>query len=383
MKYTFLTVISTLLFCFTVTAQENYKDINTKTEYQNADTYTVVDIKDTKHSKTPKNIILLIGDGMGPAHFYAGLTANHGALNILNMKHIGLSKTKSADKYVTDSAAGGTALASGQKTNNGAIGVDVNEASIPTILEQAESLGKATGLVSTSSITHATPASFIAHQPKRSMYEEIAADFLNTEFDVAIGGGHKFFTDRTDKRNLLTELEAKGYTTAGSLDQVKDVSSGNMIVLTAPEHNAQYAERGDLLPQATKKAIEVLHNNSKKGFFLMVEGSQIDWGAHQNDITYVVQEMLDFDRAVGEALKFAEEDGNTLVIVTADHETGGITILDGDETKGYVKVGFSTGHHTGLAVPVYTYGSGAKEFIGMYENTEIYHKMARLWKIEQ
>lgn len=114
----------------------------------------------------------------------------------------------------------------------------------------------------------------------------------------------------------------------------------------------------------------------------MVEGSQIDWGGHQNNISYVVEEMLDFDRAVGKALEFAAKDGNTLVIVTADHETGGLTLQGGDEKKGYIKAQFACGHHTAIAVPVFAYGPGAENFIGIYENTEIYHKMANLWKIK-
>lgn len=328
----------------------------------------------------------MISDGMGTGHFYAGLTANRGQLHILNMKYMGMSKTHSSNRYVTDSAAGGSALANGKKTYNGAIGVvptaDNDTISVPSILEQAEDIGKATGLVSTSSITHATPASFIAHQLKRSMYEAIATDFLKTEIDVFIGGGYSFFAERKDQRNLIEELKDKDYTVAQTLEEVASFEEGNLAVLTAPQHNGKVKERGDILPQATEKAIEVLHNNSKKGFFLMVEGSQIDWGGHQNDISYVISEQLDFDRAVGKALEFAEKDGNTLVIVTADHETGGLTILNGNETKGYVKAEFTSLKHTGVGVPVFAYGPAAKEFIGVYENTEIYNKMAKLWRIK-
>lgn len=377
-------ITATLLlctYCLTTLAQEDYKDINTKTKYTNETPYLVKEItQNIRTNKTPKNIILMIGDGMGTAHLYAGLTANRGQLYIQNMKYMGLSKTHSSDKYVTDSAAGGTALSTGKKTNNGTIGMDKDGKSIPTFLEKAEAIGKATGLVSTSAITHATPASFVAHQPKRSMYEEIAADFMFADVDVIIGGGYSFFSKRTDKRDLFEELESKGYTTSRTIDQVRDFESGKLLVLTADEHNPAYNERGDMLPQATELAINVLQKNSKKGFFLMVEGSQIDWGAHQNDIKFVVEEMLDFDRAVGEALKFAEKDGETLVIVTADHETGGLTLIDGNESTGMVQASFSTGHHTGVGVPVFAYGCGAESFTGIYENTAIYHKMAKLWK---
>ena len=373
----------TILFPLSLLAQETYKTINTKTEYTNPHPHKVETYKQKKGATSPKNIILMISDGMGPAQFHAALTANHGQLFIQNMKYMGMSKTSSTDQYITDSAAGGTALSAGQKTHNGAIAVDDDTLSIPTILEQAEEINMATGLVATSAITHATPASFIAHQKKRSMYEEIATDFLKTDIDVFIGGGYNHFGRRkSDNRNLITELEDKGYTVAEDLDDVIDFSEGRLAVLADSTHLPKYIIRGDMLPTATEKAIEVLHNNSKKGFFLMVEGSQIDWGGHQNDISYVVEEMLDFDRAVGKALEFAAKDGNTLVIVTADHETGGITIQGGDEEKGYIKAAFACGHHTGIAVPVFAFGPGADQFMGIYENTEIYHKMAKLLNLE-
>lgn len=377
-KIKLITLIFLILpLSFSLSAQENYKEVDTKVEFTNPTPHKVKKIKDIPQGTTPKNIILLIGDGMGTAHFYAGLTANHGKLHIQNMKYMGISKTHSSDNYVTDSAAGGTALASGVKTSNGTIGIDANGEKVATILEIADKEGKATGLVSTSSITHATPASFIAHQPSRSMYEEIAADFLLTDIDVFMGGGYSFFANRKDKRNLIQELEDKGYLVTQDLESITKKTSGNVAVLTADTHNQPYVQRKDMLPIATKKTINILNKNSDKGFFLMVEGSMIDWGGHKNDISYVVNEMLDFDRAVGEALSFAAKDKNTLVIVTADHETGGLTVLGGDESKGYVKVGFSTGHHTGVGVPVFAYGPGAEDFMGIYENTEIFNKMLK------
>lgn len=375
-------LIALLFVPLALMAQEDYKDINSKIEYTNPTPHRVKKIVDVESEATPKNIILLIGDGMGYAHFYAGLTANRGKLHIQNMKYMGMAKTHSSDNYTTDSAASGTALASGEKTNNGVIGLDKDGNSIPSILEQAKAQGRATGLVSTSAITHATPASFIAHQPKRSMYEEIAADFMTGDVDVFIGGGADFFVKRTDERNLVNELKEQGYVVTKNLKEARSTKEGKLAVLTAPKHNPRYHQRGDLLPDATKKAVQVLDKNSEEGFFLMVEGSQIDWGGHQNDISYVIEEMLDFDRAVGEALKFAAADGNTLVIVTADHETGGLNLADGNEDLGYVKVLFSSGHHTGIGVPVFAYGPSAKEFMGIYENTDIYHKMAKLWNIE-
>jgi len=382
-----INIIFSLLFIVSaIVAQEDYKDKkDEKYKYTVEQRHEVLQFnaEDVKFKKRPKNIILFIGDGMGTAQVFAGITANGDELNMQNMTHVGFSKTQSADDYVTDSAAGGTALSTGKKTTNGTIGLDANGNKITTILEYAERNQKATGLVSTSAITHATPASFIAHQPSRNMYEEIAADFMNTDIDVFIGGGADFFTKRVDGRNLVSELNEKGYRIAYNMDEIKPVTSGKLAVLTAIGHNAGYRDRGDMLTEATTKSIEVLSNADSKGFFLMVEGSQIDWGGHQNNASYVTGEVLDMDKAIGEAMKFAIEDRRTLIIVTADHETGGMTIEGGDMSKGYVKAGFTTGHHTGVMVPVFAIGPGAEEFTGVYDNTEIFEKMYKLFKFKE
>jgi alkaline phosphatase len=364
-----------------VSAQENYKDVTGKYVYTNDAKYPVqvYDSKQATFKGKPKNIILLIGDGMGVTQVFSGLTGNGGMLNLVNMKSIGFSKTQSANKYVTDSAAGGTALACGVKTYNGAIGVGPDSSRIVSILELGEQHGKATGLVATSAITHATPASFIAHVASRSSYEDIALSFLETEIDVFIGGGKSFFEKRKDGRNLISELEARNYKIFDKIDDAKSVTSGKLGILTAPEHNGPATERGDMLEKATEKAISVLSQNSKKGFFLMVEGSQIDWGGHQNDAGYVVTEMLDFDRAIGKALEFAVKDRNTLVIVTADHETGGMSVVGGNMKEGTVKTQFGTSDHSAVMVPVFAFGPGASEFQGIYENVEVFNKMKTLF----
>ncbi len=380
-------MIKNLLIMLTLTgvtllasAQESYMDAKSKEiekTYQGGEAYKVKTYPQKFKVDKPKNIIFLIGDGMGVSHVFSGLTANHGKLFIENCRHIGFSRTQSASDYVTDSAAGGTALSCGKKTYNGAIGVDTDTIPIKTILEEAEDNGLATGLVSTSAITHATPASFIAHQKNRGMYEEIAADFLKTDIDVFIGGGIDHFTKRKDGRNLATELENKGYVVKNDLNEIKKVKSGKLAGLTAPIHNGRMDERGDMLSVSTQTALNILDDN-EKGFFLMVEGSQIDWGGHANSTIYVVEEMLDFDRAIGKALEFAAKDGETLIVITADHETGGMAIADGDMSTGMIRADFTGGSHSGVMVPVFSYGPGAEEFIGIMENTEIHDKMKKL-----
>ena len=365
-------------------AQENYKTlakIDSLKTYPGGKFYPVGKFELRSGMKKPKNIILMIGDGMGVAQVFAGLTANHGHLFLENFKSVGFSRTQSSNRYVTDSAAGGTALSTGTKTYNGAIGVNPDTIAVMTILEQAEMKGLETGLVSTSAITHATPASFIAHQKDRSMYEEIAADFLKTDIDVFIGGGYKHFTERKDGRNLTTELKAKGYDVLTDMNEIGLVKTGKLAGLTAPEHNGKAEERGEMLPMATQTALNILGKN-KKGFFLMIEGSQIDWACHQNNNLFLINEMLDFDRAIGKALEFAAKDGETLIIVTADHETGGFALVDGDMKTGRIKGAFATGDHTGVMVPVFSFGPGADHFTGIMDNTDIPRKIRKLLKLE-
>jgi alkaline phosphatase len=332
-------------------------------------------------NEQPQNIILFIGDGMGIAQIQAGLTANFGILNLLEFKNIGLSRTHSANDYVTDSGAGATAISTGHKTYNGAIGVKADSIPVKTILEYAEEKGLSTGLISTSSITHATPASFISHNISRDDYEGIALDFLSTDIDVFIGGGRDNFTVRKDNRNLVNELREKDYLVTFSMDTVRKVTEGKLVGLTARQHNPGVIEgRDDMLPVAVNTAIKILNRN-RKGFFLMIEGSQIDWGAHANNTGFVAMEMIDFDKAIGNALTFAKNYGNTLVIVTADHETGGMAIANGSYGEGKVSAIFATKNHTGVMVPVFAYGPGAEQFKGIYQNTELFQKMMKLLEL--
>lgn len=372
--------IALVLSLFTLTAQETYKTvapIDSTKIYKGGAPYEVKTFTQTFKTKKPKNVIMMIGDGMGVAQVYAGMTANRGHLFLENFKQIGFSRTYSSSNYITDSAAGGTALSSGYKTYNGAIGVNPDTIPGKTVLEMSEAKGLATGLVSTSAITHATPASYIAHQGSRGSYEDIAADFLKTDIDVFIGGGYKHFAQRADKRDLTKDLEAKGYKVLRNPDEIYQVKSGKLAGLTADEHNNPIPKRTMSLPKSTETALNILSQN-KKGFFIMVEGSQIDFGGHANNTIYIVNEMLDFDQAVGKALEFAAKDGETLIIVTADHETGGLALTGGDMKTGMVKGSYSTSDHTAIMVPVFAYGPGAELFSGIQENTDIPKKIISL-----
>lgn len=333
---------------------------------------------ETEAEPLVKNVILMIGDGMGVSQVYAGLTANKGSLHLERSKFVGFSKTYSANNYITDSAAGGTAIACGTKTNNGVIGMDPAGNQLKSMLEYAAENGLATGVIASCAITHATPASFVAHQPSRKMEEEIAVDFVNSDITLFIGGGQKFFANRADNVNLLEQLKEKGFQVALNMDEVKKVSSGKLAGLVAEEHPAAYPERGEFLPESVETALTILEKNNK-GFFLMVEGSQIDWAGHANDKDMAVQEMLDFDRAIKVAFDYADQHPNTLVVITADHETGGMSLTGGDLATGEVEAQFSTKGHTSVMVPVFAYGAGASAFAGIYQNTAILGKVLNLY----
>ncbi|PHR15086.1 MAG: alkaline phosphatase [Aequorivita sp.] len=332
----------------------------------------------TSEIKKPKNIILLIGDGMGLSQVSAAIYYKDGKPNFERFNTIGLSKTSSASDLITDSASGATVFSTGVRTYNGAIGVDKDTIAIPTIIEQLSRRGLATGIISTSSIQHATPASFYAHVKSRRMYEEITEFVPNSGVNFFAGGGLKFFNQRKDGKDLLAAMKAKDYeVSTGQLPQT--TTSKNQLILLAEDGMPKMSEgRGDFLLNATKLALEKLSQN-EKGFFLMVEGSQIDWGGHDNDADYLIKELLDFDKTLGVALDFAKQNGETLIIVTSDHETGGFTLASVGSDYNKIKPSFSTPGHSATMVPVFAEGPGASLFNGIYENHEIYHKMMALF----
>lgn len=327
--------------------------------------------------KRVKNIILLIGDGMGLAQIQAALTANGGMLHLGMFRHIGLSRTEAVNSDITDSAAGGTAMASGKKTNNRYVGVDTAGNPLTSIPDTLAAYGIKSGIISSGDVTDATPAAFYAHQPERSSSFRIAADLLNSNIDILIGSNRKSFIANPDA-GLMEKLQRKGFAYSQDLETYNGGMSGKQLVLLhdsvcRPVKNG----RGAMLQASLKTTVRILSSN-KKGFFIMAEGAQIDYGGHANDLPYVITELHDFDRLVGDALRFADRDGETLVIVTADHETGGLSIQDASYRKGFVRGHFSSDDHTDIMVPVFAYGPGAAEFMGMYENTGIFDRIVRL-----
>jgi len=338
----------------------------------------------------PVNIIFLIGDGMGLSAVSTGFYFGDQPSVFYRFHEIGLQQTSSASHKVTDSAASGTALASGTLTYNGAVGVDTAKVSLPNIAELLASMGWSTGVVATSTISHATPASFYAHVEQRAMEEEIVSQLINSEIDFFAGGGWAKFNMRKDSVDLLSLAAEKGFVIDTTGLPVPGSLNSDKKYGFLPEADAMpsWVEgRGDFLPDATTLAISHLSQN-QKGFFLMVEASQIDWAGHANDTEYLVGEMLDFEKVIAAALDFAEKDGNTLVVVTADHETGGYTLGPQKQRPGQkiysdysvVEPVFATGQHSATLIPVFAFGPGAEQFKGVYKNTEINHKMVALTK---
>ncbi len=332
--------------------------------------------------KPVKNILLFIGDGTGLAQLYAGYTANKGALNIFNMRNIGLSKTSSYDSYVTDSAPGATAIASGVKTNNRHVGVDHTGVAIPLLPVFLKSRNIKNGLVTCGDITDATPADFYAHQRERSNAKDILQDLKHSGIDLLMGSGKESLSNvqllkeksiAAETSNILQEL-APEFTVVHSIDSVTDELHKKWVVVDNRAALAVEKGRGSWLEQAFSKAVKTLSHN-KNGFFLMTEGAQVDYGGHANSMSYVATEVMDFDRVIGKALQFADADGQTLIIVTADHETGGLSLLAGDYSNGYVSGHFATNDHTAMPVPVFAYGPQSFRFRGVYENTELFYRM--------
>ena len=313
----------------------------------------------------------MIGDGMGLTQISSGMYANDNSTALEQFDYIGLSKTASFDKLITDSAASGTSIATGIKTNNKVLGISPDNIHQKSILEICKEKGYKTALIATSSIVHATPASFYAKENSRYNYENIALQLRNHNIDIFIGGGSKYFTTRKDKRNLINEMSE--YKFIKSLDELeKSISTKVGYFTYFDEPPSILNGRPANLDLITRTILNKLSLN-KSPFIVVIEGSQIDWGGHDNDSKMVLSEFIDFDSAIKEALEFAKNDGNTLVVVTADHETGGMSLNGGEINN--VNIKFNTKSHTGTMVPVFSFGPSSETFSGIYENTQIFYKL--------
>ncbi len=330
-----------------------------------------------QQEKTPKNVILIVGDGMGVAQVYASVVAEKADNSaFLRFPYSGFSRTYSLNKYRTDSSAGGTALTTGQKVENYHVNWAPDSTRYRTIFDDAIDAGKSTGFVVVSDCMDATPASTYGHVPYRKMYDTLTVQLAQCQHSVMIGGGYKYFLpeNRKDGLSPLDTLAKRGYSVVRTLDSALSFTGDRLVGLIYDGKPLPEPERGDVLRPASMKAIEMLSRNPK-GFTMMIEGSQIDWACHDNDSAYLRAELADFELMLHSVLDWAEKDGNTLVVVTADHETGGLTLPDGDIEEGINNFRFYWGSHTGCMVPVFAYGPGAERFSGIQQNTDIPRKI--------
>ncbi|PTM54737.1 alkaline phosphatase [Desmospora activa] len=396
-----------------------------------------------------KNVIFMIPDG-----FNASYATNYrwfkGSDAVWDDMLVGMMKTYSNDTKVTDSAAAGTAMATGVKTDNGKISVDPEGNELKTILEAAVEVDKSTGLVATSTITHATPAVFASHVASRADEADIAPQMLE-RVDVMLGGGKQYFQPESkggkQKEDLIATAQEDGYQLLEDKDQLKKAKSDKLLGLFADDAMAPEQQREETnepsLQEMTDTAIQTLNKNDN-GFFLMVEGSQIDWAGHAHDAAWAMHDTAAFEKAVKSAIDFAKKDGNTLVVVAGDHETGGMSVggygqyaanpeilrdvkatgermaeelnQDRSNAKEVLKqyanieisdkqakqiqdatkpvdainavvsehalVGWTSSQHTGVDVPLYAYGPGSNLFSGLQDNTDLPKLMAKAMKIK-
>lgn len=328
-------------------------------------------------SEIPVNqIILMIGDGNGLAQIAAGMFVNGNELNLTQLKNMGFVKTQAADDFTTDSAAGATAYSTGLKTNNRFIGMLPSgefAESLPAILAE---YGFKIGIITTDKLSGATPAAFYAHVSERDDVQTIVEFLPDSKLDFFAGGGKSDL-----KRSAIdqsTKLDENGFVILDSWAAISSTSKEKIAYFASEESLPSVINgRGDFLKQTTVAGIQFLAKKNSP-FFLMVESAMIDSGGHGNSSKMIVEEVLDFDKTIGEVIRYADENPGTLVIITADHETGGVSIPQGSVDDHSVELNFQSDDHTGIPVPIFAYGSHSGDFRGFYENTEVFHKMMKL-----
>ena len=363
-----------------------------------------------------KNVIYLIGDGMGFGAVTSLLLSEDEMTGFEQASVIGLSETCSANNYVTDSAAGGTALATGTRTNNGFVGADPDGNQLTSVLRKAQAMGKKTGIVVNTTLTEATPAAFYAGVTSRKMVFDIAKQFTESNVDVAIGGGLDHFIARPDSLDLTATLIEKGYDvflnwetvlgtdsekfvgilplydlhrreenngTASAAEGQEVCLAAQLASLNEDVNTTHLSEPTVYLEKATVKALDILSRNNKDGFFLMIESAIIDGYGHNNDSDGMIVEMKEFNRTLQNMIDYVNNNPETLLVVTADHETGGTGVYyNGHKpgNEGPVKLNFSTSGHTGTVVPIFAYGPGAENFAGLMKNIDVPKKIEALMK---
>lgn len=320
-----------------------------------------------------KNVILMIGDGMGLAEAYSAYTVN-GGLSMFNMDKVAFVQTHSKNRYTTDSSGAGSSIATGTPNSNGKIAMSDDGKPIPSITEILSEKGTACGVISLGNIADATPAAFYGHAKDRDMKYEITSCLTDGHLTFLCGSEYKTFSQRPDGTNLFDELDDQ-YIITDAIEDIDETGSKEICIDDRMGKPATEETVGMLAGITAKSLRKMDAASDGNGFFMMIEGAKIDYAGHAKFLPASVLETMSFDLAVAEALKFADEDGETLVIVTADHETGGMVIVDGDKDEHSITVKYMTEDHTPTPVPLFAYGPGAENFTGIYRNTEIFHRI--------
>ena len=339
--------------------------------YATPNPYEIVDVTMPPVDNEVRNVIIMIGDGMGLEQVSCAWVLNHGKLNLDRFPSIGLSRTWCTNELITDSGAGGTALAAGVKTAYSHVGTAADSTDLASVLVKAKELGKKTGVAVTCHFADATPCDFCCHNEYRYNQDDLIADYVTCGVDYLSGGGLDWFTvKRKDNRDITREMAAAGYTVALTEEELM-AADLPVIGILAPDNLPVAMERGDLYRRTVARGLDILSRESgDQGFVMMLEGSCIDDWLHGNDIEKAMEELLDFDRTIGDVLAWAAADGHTLVVVTADHNTGALTLQDGNLEEGRIGVAFGSESHNGIAVPVYAWGPGSDAFTGIRDNAE-------------
>ena len=365
----------------------------------------------------PKNVIYLIGHGMGFGAVSSLLLSENGETGFEMAPIIGLNETCSANNYVTDSPAGGTALATGTRTCNGFLGVGPDSVQLESILKKAQKMGKKTGIVVNTTLTEATPGAFYAGVTSRKESYKIAEQFTESGVDVAIGAGLSAFINRPDSVDMTAVLIEKGYdvyldwksvldtesekfvgildmgdvhrrnksrnTTASAAEGAEVCLAAKLAASEGKVDTTRFSEPTEYLHKACNKALSVLEKDAPNGFFLMIESAIIDGYGHNNDSEGMIEEMKEFDQTLKTLIAYVNKHPNTLLVVTADHETGGTGVTYKshaiNQPEG-LHLNFSTKGHTGTVVPIFAYGAGAAKFSGIFQNRELPEMIEELIK---
>lgn len=343
-----------------------------KNTFSSAEQHSIYAPSYANESDSPRQIILMIGDGMGLAQISAGMVGNGGQLNLGAFKQMGLVKTHAADDFTTDSAAGATAYSTGQKTNNRAIGVGPDGEVLASLPEKIQTMGWNSGIVTTDKLTGATPSSFYAHHSERDDSDILAAWLSKSPLSLFVGGGEEDFGSE------MGVLRSAGFELVTSPKQLFPSSADKIGFFANKSGMPPMSEgRGDLLEASVMQSLAFL-KSKEKPFFMMVESGMIDSGGHANDSEKIVREMINFDQVIGQVVEFADQNPGTLVLVTADHETGGVALPQGNRATNEVELSYYSDDHTGIMVPIFAYGAGSREFFGIMENTDIHQILMKL-----